>query len=66
MTRSDTTSAEMLIRATPPNYGWEVDYGQVSRISRKARCWEDVSMEQAEAVILAMIELGFIAYGDGQ
>lgn len=40
--------------------GWTFDYKQLSDITMSANDAEDVSMEQAEAVILAMVEAGFI------
>ena len=39
--------------------GWTFDYQQIEKVCEVARTVEDVSMEQAEAVMLAMVETGF-------
>lgn len=41
-------------------YGWLVDYVQLEKVAELAKTLEDgLSLEQVEAVMLAMIDLGF-------
>jgi hypothetical protein len=45
--------------------GWTIDPGQVQEVKRMADNLEDVSDEQAEAVILAMMDLKLISRPEG-
>ena len=44
--------------------GWMVCTDQIQRIAESARCLDDVSMEQAEAVLLAMVDEGMAWLGE--
>jgi len=39
--------------------GWTLDFNLIREIKEHASKLEDVSMEQAEAVTLALVDLGF-------
>lgn len=47
------------------NNGWELDYDVIENIQKTTKdlFYEDVSLEQAEAVALALIELDFARKG---
>jgi hypothetical protein len=45
--------------------GWTIDPGQVQEVKRMADNLEYVSDEQAEAIILAMIDLKLISRPEG-
>jgi hypothetical protein len=42
------------------NMGWSFDYWQVKDVADTASHMEQVSMEQAESVIAALIDLGYM------
>ena len=50
---------------TNKKLGWTIDPGQIEEVKRLADNLEDVSDEQVEAVILAMIDLKLISRPEG-
>jgi len=60
--RHKVNGARKLRKDKRDGLGWTVAYDQLEEMTRTARLAESMSLEGAEAVILAMIELGFVEF----
>lgn len=48
-----------ILSAKEPTGGWTFDYDQIQRVQDQAEKVEQIGMEQVEAVMMAMVDLGF-------
>ena len=46
--------------------GWTIDFDQICELAEEVRVAEQVSLEQVEAVVLALVKYGYLKLGEGE